>query len=289
MMRFHHKRQIKTSRLSVTNLSVELVSWDHQSAQHEMPGLEDIINTFLTHCSATNTFDASSIPYPTLYLLRRDTDSIPLTNIIFSNFCSLGVKEESERPNINLVEGTSLSSNKESSTMSQSNTMLGPVISQKDHLYSLIIVIVVAVLTIFQSITPTMASTTTEQQKPFVQSPYRTTLGGSSFQSTEPTYNDSASVTANPKDIQQTTTTTGLDFLDDLRSKYSHQPVFLQSVEEIAVSLLPLFDDAENGEFYKRAFVSMTEPERTISFRVSWEDDNGVLHFNRGWRVEFSR
>jgi glutamate dehydrogenase (NADP+) len=65
--------------------------------------------------------------------------------------------------------------------------------------------------------------------------------------------------------------------------------VFLQSVEEIALSLLPLFDDPKNGEFYKRAFVATTEPERVVSFRVPWEDDNGTLHFNRGWRIEFSR
>eukprot|EP00529_Nitzschia_sp_RCC80_P023599 CAMPEP_0113487796 /NCGR_PEP_ID=MMETSP0014_2-20120614/25689_1 /TAXON_ID=2857 /ORGANISM="Nitzschia sp." /LENGTH=468 /DNA_ID=CAMNT_0000381495 /DNA_START=645 /DNA_END=2047 /DNA_ORIENTATION=- /assembly_acc=CAM_ASM_000159 len=79
-----------------------------------------------------------------------------------------------------------------------------------------------------------------------------------------------------------------LSFLDDLRRKYSHQPVFLQSVEEIALSLLPLFEDPTNGEFYKRAFVTMTEPERVISFRVPWEDDLGDIHYNRGWRVEFS-
>lgn len=79
-----------------------------------------------------------------------------------------------------------------------------------------------------------------------------------------------------------------LDFLDNLRTKYSHQPVFLQSVEEIALSLLPLFSDPVDGAFYQRAFLAMTEPERTIAFQVPWEDDQGQLHFNRGWRVEFS-
>ena len=87
----------------------------------------------------------------------------------------------------------------------------------------------------------------------------------------------------NPKD-------TGLEsLLHDLRQKYEHQPVFLQSVSEIAHSLTPLFEDPDKGEFYKRAFVAMTEPERTISFRVPWEDDEGRMRYNRGWRVEFSR
>jgi hypothetical protein len=80
-----------------------------------------------------------------------------------------------------------------------------------------------------------------------------------------------------------------LSFLNDLRAKYQHQPTFLQSVEEIALSLLPLFEDPEKGDFYKRAFVAMTEPERAITFRVPWMDDNGSIHFNRGYRVEFSR
>ena len=80
-----------------------------------------------------------------------------------------------------------------------------------------------------------------------------------------------------------------LSFLEPLRSKYSHQPTFLQSVEEMAVSLLPLFEDPNEGDFYKRVFMAMTEPERAISFRVSWMDDEGNIQFNRGWRVEFNR
>lgn len=81
-----------------------------------------------------------------------------------------------------------------------------------------------------------------------------------------------------------------MDFLDDLRAKYSqHQPVFIQAVEEMALSLQDLFHDNEQGDYYKRAFVTLAEPERTISFRVPWTDDQGNLHINRGWRVEFSR
>jgi len=77
------------------------------------------------------------------------------------------------------------------------------------------------------------------------------------------------------------------DFLDNLRTQYAHQPVFLQAVDEMALSLKPLFE-GEKGDYYKRAFVAIAEPERTIKFRVSWMDDSGKLQFNRGWRVEFN-
>lgn len=77
-------------------------------------------------------------------------------------------------------------------------------------------------------------------------------------------------------------------FLADLRIKYAHQSVFLQAVEEMAFSLQPLFEDSERGDFYKKAFLVMAEPERTISFRVPWVDDEGIMRVNRGWRVEFS-
>ena len=78
-------------------------------------------------------------------------------------------------------------------------------------------------------------------------------------------------------------------FLEALRRNYAHQPVFLQAVEEMAINLEPLFADPTDGEFYQRAFLVMAEPERTISFRVPWEDDEGNMRFNRGWRVEFNR
>ena len=94
---------------------------------------------------------------------------------------------------------------------------------------------------------------------------------------------------ADQQAVVQDQTCSQLDFLNELRQKYKHQPTFLQAVDEMALSLLDLFEDAEKGDFYKKAFLAMTEPERTISFRVPWMDDQGELHINRGWRVEFSR
>ena len=80
-----------------------------------------------------------------------------------------------------------------------------------------------------------------------------------------------------------------LAFLDGLRRQYAHQPTFLQAVEEMAVSLLDLFEDPIDGAFYRKAFLVMTEPERIIGFRVRWEDDHGNMQWNRAWRIEFNR
>jgi len=90
------------------------------------------------------------------------------------------------------------------------------------------------------------------------------------------------------KGLASTPVNTIPSFLNDLKQKYSHQPTFLQAVEEMASSLSELFDDPAHGDFYQRAFKIMTEPERIISFRVPWIDDNGNFNINKGYRVEFS-
>lgn len=72
-------------------------------------------------------------------------------------------------------------------------------------------------------------------------------------------------------------------FLAQLQQKYAHQETFLQAVQEMYLSLEPLFNHSDEGlrDKYINAFQMLTEPERIISFRVPWEDDNGVLHINR--------
>lgn len=62
---------------------------------------------------------------------------------------------------------------------------------------------------------------------------------------------------------------------------------FLQATREIFDSLRPVF--AKHPEFISNGILErITEPERIISFRVAWEDDQGRVHVNRGYRVQFS-
>ncbi|MBO9427393.1 NADP-specific glutamate dehydrogenase [Labrenzia sp. R4_1] len=77
------------------------------------------------------------------------------------------------------------------------------------------------------------------------------------------------------------------DLLDEITSANSDQPEFLQAVDEMAQSIGGWY--GKQKDFRKsRVFQRLAEPDRVISFRVSWRDDNGVLQHNRGWRVQFS-
>ena len=75
--------------------------------------------------------------------------------------------------------------------------------------------------------------------------------------------------------------------INDNKVKNANEPEFLQTVEEVLSSLEPVID--AHPEYEKAALLErMTEPERVIEFRVPWEDDNGNVHVNRGYRVQFN-
>ena len=62
---------------------------------------------------------------------------------------------------------------------------------------------------------------------------------------------------------------------------------FLQAVKEVLESLEPVIE--QEPKFEKNGVIErMVEPERMISFRVSWVDDNGNVQVNRGYRVQFN-
>jgi glutamate dehydrogenase (NADP+) len=62
---------------------------------------------------------------------------------------------------------------------------------------------------------------------------------------------------------------------------------FLDAVKEVLISLTPVFD--KNPKFIEGGILErIVEPERTISFRVPWVDDQGKVQVNRGYRVQFN-
>jgi len=73
--------------------------------------------------------------------------------------------------------------------------------------------------------------------------------------------------------------------LKDIASREGQSPEFLQAVNEVGESLIPVFE--KNPE-YLHIFKVLCEPERVIMFRVPWEGDNGEMNVNRGFRVQFS-
>ena len=77
------------------------------------------------------------------------------------------------------------------------------------------------------------------------------------------------------------------DVLSSLKAKNPGQNEFIQAAEEVLTSLSPVI--AAHPEYEKNAILErLTEPDRQIMFRVPWTDDNGKIHVNRGYRVQFS-
>ena len=75
--------------------------------------------------------------------------------------------------------------------------------------------------------------------------------------------------------------------LEETKKKNAGEPEFLQTVEEVFSSLEPVIN--AHPEYEKVSLLErMVEPERTIEFRVTWMDDNGAYHVNRGYRVQYN-
>ncbi|MBR4973279.1 MAG: NADP-specific glutamate dehydrogenase, partial [Clostridia bacterium] len=74
---------------------------------------------------------------------------------------------------------------------------------------------------------------------------------------------------------------------NEVATKNATEPEFLQTVKEVLESLEPVIEQEPKFEKYG-VIERMVEPERLISFRVSWVDDNGKVQVNRGYRVQFN-
>jgi len=78
------------------------------------------------------------------------------------------------------------------------------------------------------------------------------------------------------------------DFLASVRDKNPHEDDFLQAVEEFVGSVWDICKD-EHPEYLEHNLLSrIVEPERVVMFRVPWQDDEGRIRVNRGFRVQFS-
>jgi glutamate dehydrogenase (NADP+) len=76
-------------------------------------------------------------------------------------------------------------------------------------------------------------------------------------------------------------------FMDWLGDTCPQQAEFHQAVAEVAADIIPVINDTP--EYQGCALLErLTEPDRTIAFRVAWERDDGSVQVNRGYRVQFN-
>ncbi len=77
------------------------------------------------------------------------------------------------------------------------------------------------------------------------------------------------------------------EFMNNVMARNPGEKEFHQAVKEVAESVQPVLK--KHPEYEKAKILErMVEPERQILFRVPWMDDNGEIHVNRGFRVEFN-
>ena len=76
-------------------------------------------------------------------------------------------------------------------------------------------------------------------------------------------------------------------FMQGLVKRNPGELEFHQAVREVIETLMPVVLDNDK---YRQAQIleRMTEPDRIIIFRVTWEDDQGNIRANRAWRVQFN-
>ena len=75
--------------------------------------------------------------------------------------------------------------------------------------------------------------------------------------------------------------------IENVKKKYPNEPEFIQTVEEVFSSISPVID--KHPEYEKADILTrMTEPDRMVTFRVVWVDDEGNVQVNTGYRCQFN-
>jgi len=76
-------------------------------------------------------------------------------------------------------------------------------------------------------------------------------------------------------------------FMEAIIAKNPGEPEFHQAISEVAKTIIPFI--RQHPKYQEaRIFERMCEPDRIISFKVTWEDDKGHIQMNRGYRVQFN-
>ena len=77
------------------------------------------------------------------------------------------------------------------------------------------------------------------------------------------------------------------DVIEMVKAKDPDQPEFIQAVTEVLESLEPVIE--AHPEYQQASLLErIVEPERIITFRVPWVDDNGKVQVNRAFRVQYN-
>ena len=75
--------------------------------------------------------------------------------------------------------------------------------------------------------------------------------------------------------------------IDKVKEKHGTEPEFVQTVEEVFSSIVPVIE--KHPEYVKYDLLNrMVEPERMFTFHVVWMDDQGNYHTNIGYRCQFN-
>jgi len=77
------------------------------------------------------------------------------------------------------------------------------------------------------------------------------------------------------------------DIMDSLEAKHPGEKEYLQAVQEVTESIESIYN--ENPQYEDAKIIErLIEPDRGLSFKVSWVDDNGEVHVNLGYRFHFN-
>lgn len=76
-------------------------------------------------------------------------------------------------------------------------------------------------------------------------------------------------------------------FMAEVEKKNPAQPEFIEAAKEVVASVIDVVNN--NPKYLENKILDrIIEPDRVITFKVEWEDDNGEIQVNRGYRIQYN-